>query len=354
MFATQNWYCAATTEELGDALLGRRIIKQDIVLFRDEQGHAKAIDAMCAHRGGNLAKGRCVKGTVECPWHGWRYGGDGKCRLVPSVGAEGKIPGLAKVSAYPVHEAQGFIYVWMNAEVAPDWQPAQHDFLDARYNIKNSPRVQQGNYISTVEAACDDSHVYIAHRKTIGRGAPPQLPPISHVKTDENGRGVEGRMIWSAEQKRKQGAFEAWYNRMLIGASEYVGTHDKSFRVELTGLVIHRYTKADGNEFIVYAFTTPIDERTNWFLAGVVDTNPNRPLIGNLLYLLSSRSILGQVFDEDEDMISSALSDKFPGGHPRPVSVNADMIGLGFRRIYAKQVQAEGIEPAWPAAGARP
>ena len=43
---------------------GRRL-----VLARTEEGFA-AFDDHCTHRGGSLADGALICGTVQCPWHG--------------------------------------------------------------------------------------------------------------------------------------------------------------------------------------------------------------------------------------------------------------------------------------------
>lgn len=350
MFATQNWYCAARTEEILAKPVPRTIVNTEMVLFRDGLGHVKALAAMCAHRGGNLGSGRCVNGNLECPWHGWRYDGAGNCTYIPSIGPAGKIPGAAKVPAYPVHEAQGLIYVWPSTEVDPDWRPAHHGFLDAKYHVKAARRLQKGNFINTIEGSIDDSHVHIAHRKTIGGSTQVALAPIQNVRLDDDQRGVEGEMRWAQEAKRKASRTTQWMNKHLLGLDEDPATHDKTFRAEMTGLVIHRYHKHDGHDFIVYAITTPVDEGHTLFFAGFVDTNPNRSFIGNVIYWLSFRSLGQRVFDEDEGVITDAIADRFPGGHPRPISVNADAVGLAFRRMYANQVLAEGGEPGWPVA----
>ena len=43
-----------------------------IVLARTEQGYA-AFDDRCPHRGGSLAGGSMICGTVQCPWHGSQF-----------------------------------------------------------------------------------------------------------------------------------------------------------------------------------------------------------------------------------------------------------------------------------------
>jgi nitrite reductase/ring-hydroxylating ferredoxin subunit len=46
---------------------GRRL-----VLARTEEGHV-AFDDHCTHRGGSLAGGVMLCGTVSCPWHGSQF-----------------------------------------------------------------------------------------------------------------------------------------------------------------------------------------------------------------------------------------------------------------------------------------
>ncbi|MBU6172680.1 MAG: Rieske (2Fe-2S) protein [Planctomycetes bacterium] len=43
-----------------------------IAIFR-HQGELFAIDGICMHQGGPLARGKLMDGTVTCPWHGWQY-----------------------------------------------------------------------------------------------------------------------------------------------------------------------------------------------------------------------------------------------------------------------------------------
>lgn len=44
-----------------------------IVALFNVDGEFFAIDGICAHQGGPLAKGELVDHVVTCPWHGWQY-----------------------------------------------------------------------------------------------------------------------------------------------------------------------------------------------------------------------------------------------------------------------------------------
>lgn len=57
-----------------------------IVALFNIAGQFHAIDGICAHQGGPLAKGQVSDGVVTCPWHGWQFQvADGKHCLNPRI-----------------------------------------------------------------------------------------------------------------------------------------------------------------------------------------------------------------------------------------------------------------------------
>jgi nitrite reductase/ring-hydroxylating ferredoxin subunit/uncharacterized membrane protein len=63
----------ATRDELKvDQMKLLRIGDRRIVLARTEEGYV-AFDDSCPHRGGSLAGGSMMCGTVQCPWHGSQF-----------------------------------------------------------------------------------------------------------------------------------------------------------------------------------------------------------------------------------------------------------------------------------------
>ncbi len=72
-----------------------------IAVFR-HSGGLYAIDGLCAHQGGPLARGKLCEGKVECPWHGWTYD------LISGANAATCQPMLR---TYPVREQDGKIEI---------------------------------------------------------------------------------------------------------------------------------------------------------------------------------------------------------------------------------------------------
>lgn len=119
-FLTDSWYLAAISSELKPGHQFRRIILgEPVMLGRTRSGEPFVLRDVCPHRLVPLSEGRQIETngqtTVQCPYHGWRFGTDGVCRLMPSL-VEGQAydPSKVKVRRYPVHEANGAVYIYVS------------------------------------------------------------------------------------------------------------------------------------------------------------------------------------------------------------------------------------------------
>ena len=89
-FFFQTWVCAGRTEQIacaGDFFV-REIGDESIIITRDESGKVNAFYNVCRHRGTRIcptAEGK-FSGRIQCPYHGWTYGLDGKLIGAPHMG----------------------------------------------------------------------------------------------------------------------------------------------------------------------------------------------------------------------------------------------------------------------------
>ena len=86
------WQPAALADEL--RARGRSPVKllgENLVLFRDEQGRYGLIDRHCAHRGADLAFGRLENGGLRCAFHGWLFDVTGQCLETPAEPKDSKL-----------------------------------------------------------------------------------------------------------------------------------------------------------------------------------------------------------------------------------------------------------------------
>ena len=74
------WYHAAWFNEVEDKPFSRTLLNEAVVLFRDTDGVAHALEDRCCHRATPLRLGDVVEGGLQCGYHGMVFAGDGKWR----------------------------------------------------------------------------------------------------------------------------------------------------------------------------------------------------------------------------------------------------------------------------------
>ena len=167
------WYIAGWPHELDDGPVARKILNEDLVLFRDGSGHAGAVEDRCPHRGVRLSLGTCVQNGLQCGYHGLVFDSAGTCVDNPG---EALRPGVFDIRAFKVVEKQKFLWIWMGDQnmadeslivdwpfhdMAPEW-----DFHFGRYPIA-------ANYMFMMDNLMDLTHLGYVHTTTIG-GNPEQ------------------------------------------------------------------------------------------------------------------------------------------------------------------------------------
>ncbi len=120
----RGWFIVAESKELDEGPLAVRFFGQDFALYRGESGKPVMLDAYCAHMGTHLtasksaiivADGKQIEGdSIRCPYHGWRYGPDGRVDDIPYH--DGPCPKSAALTSYDVRDVMGCVMMWFDPE----------------------------------------------------------------------------------------------------------------------------------------------------------------------------------------------------------------------------------------------
>ena len=130
------WYMTALSASLKPGAMRREmLLGEPVLLGRLKSGEAFALRDICPHRGVPLSAGRILsEGTVECPYHGWRFRQDGVCSLIPSLaGHEPLETEKIRVRNYLVREQDGLIWVYVAARPGTAHCAHAHPRLSPRY-----------------------------------------------------------------------------------------------------------------------------------------------------------------------------------------------------------------------------
>jgi 3-ketosteroid 9alpha-monooxygenase subunit A len=108
-----GWHVISTVDELGPGtVLSLKYFGRKLVAFRGESGKPYVMDAHCPHLGADLGVGGTIVGdSIRCPFHAWRFSGEGKCVEIPYNKSD-KIPPRACIKPWHVSERNGLVFVW--------------------------------------------------------------------------------------------------------------------------------------------------------------------------------------------------------------------------------------------------
>ena len=129
-----GWFVVGYGDQVAPGQVkGIHYFDRDMVLWREQGGAIHCVDAICPHLGAHFAHGGTVKGTLlQCPYHGWKYDGDGKLAEVPFSPCFKR---ELSVRSYPVVERNDFILMWYHpADLPPQWEiPEIAQYHDPAY-----------------------------------------------------------------------------------------------------------------------------------------------------------------------------------------------------------------------------
>src|SRR5436853_7607850 len=109
------WQPVALSNEIpaGGAPLPVRLLSEDLVLFRDDQGRPGLLGLHCSHRGTDLSYGRVEDGGLRCLYHGWLYDICGRVLEQPGERGGGANRGDIPHRSHPCQEADGVIFCYL-------------------------------------------------------------------------------------------------------------------------------------------------------------------------------------------------------------------------------------------------
>jgi phthalate 4,5-dioxygenase oxygenase subunit len=161
------WIPALLSEEIPEpdcAPTRVRLLREELVAFRDSQGRIGLLAEACAHRGTSLYYGRNEECGLRCIYHGWKYDVEGNVLETPAEPGDSDFRKKLHHTAYPTHEAGGVIYAYLGPRdkmpLFPNYEWTQVP-LNQTYVTKC---LMECNYLQGLEGECDSSHLSFLHR----------------------------------------------------------------------------------------------------------------------------------------------------------------------------------------------
>lgn len=72
-YESGDWQIVGNSTDVGEKQGVELLVGTEVIAIFRQEGTLYAVDGICAHQGGPIAKGALDKNCVTCPWHGWQY-----------------------------------------------------------------------------------------------------------------------------------------------------------------------------------------------------------------------------------------------------------------------------------------
>ncbi len=163
----RGWHCLGLADTFRDG--GPHAVRAfgtKLVVFADSSGTLHVLDGYCRHMGGDLTQGTIKGDQVACPFHDWRWGGDGRCAHIPYAR---RVPPAARTRSWLTLEENRQLFVWND----PEGNPPPSDVIIPRIEGAFSPGwsnwtwdsilVTNSNCREVVDNVVDMAHFFYIH-----------------------------------------------------------------------------------------------------------------------------------------------------------------------------------------------
>jgi phenylpropionate dioxygenase-like ring-hydroxylating dioxygenase large terminal subunit len=340
MFIRNDWYTAAWSREVTHILeskpLARTICGEPVVLFRDANGKAAALEDRCAHRGAPLRCGEVVAEGIQCGYHGLVYDGGGRCVHVPG---QSDIPPRANIKSYPLVERDEFLWIWIgDPEKADPSKIVSYPFNNDYKNWPHKSEVYhvQCNFMLLIDNLMDLTHLGFVHKSTIGGNPKVHVEAKTTIERKPNGIKYTRWMLDSVPPPTYskavpfKGRIDRWQEFELITPGtivQFSGATD-------AGTGAYEGKRDGGFALRLYHGITPETERTShYFWCGANGYRQDDPAATEQLF-----QELSAAFKEDLTIIAAQQATQEHFKTQSYVDIKSDSVRTQARKMLDRRI----------------
>jgi vanillate O-demethylase monooxygenase subunit len=158
--------CRSTDVAEGQ-IVAVKLLGEDWAVARSG-GKVTAVRDRCPHRGAPISAGCVVNGELQCRYHGYRFGMNGRCTAIPALGEGASIPPKARLTLpHSLEERYGLVWLAPEEPVAPIVDVPEWD--DPAFTTCPLPdQSWQAGAGQMTENFLDIGHIAFLHEATFG------------------------------------------------------------------------------------------------------------------------------------------------------------------------------------------
>jgi phenylpropionate dioxygenase-like ring-hydroxylating dioxygenase large terminal subunit len=311
------WYPVAYGSDVGAEPRSFRMFGEQYVVWRPAEGelpHASPDE--CPHRASRLSQGWVTDGCIVCPYHGWRFNGDGACVQIPANDPDLPIPSRARVRPVPIAERYGLVWACVG-EPAHDLPVLPEAEADDYVLIHELMEEWSASAPRIIDNALDVSHVAWVHRNSVGSAANPRLSDFT-VEREGHVLRFSVSYIAAVNEQQKQ-------NTGITSDLTRRTTH-----AELVQPLVFRGVleyEENGLRHVLYKMATPVDDATTLFCQFIARSDRPSAEISEQI------AAVDRVVQAEDRRLLEAVNPDFPIDVTSELHTRSDRMTLEYRRV---------------------
>ena len=163
----RGWHCLGLAETFRDGKPHAvEAFGTKLVVFADSAGKLNVLDGYCRHMGGDLTQGTIKGDAVACPFHDWRWAGNGRCVDIPYAK---RVPPRARTRSWLTMEENKQLFVWNDPQGRPPPPEVTIPRIQGAFSDQwsdwtwDSVRIDGANCREIIDNVVDMAHFFYVH-----------------------------------------------------------------------------------------------------------------------------------------------------------------------------------------------